>query len=162
MAVAVVTAAALFATPSFAADSDAIKAPALSDRIVAVVNDAPVTLFDLNQRATVLARENKTAITPAFKAQVLELLIAQRAQVQRAQQEGIVIGSRDIDGAQAMVAQNNRMSVEALHDAVQKEGLSVKTFRQQLADQLTLQRMRERLLAGIDRPSQAEIDAYLD
>ena len=162
VAVAVVTVAALFATPSLAADSDAINAPALSDRIVAVVNDAPVTLFDLNQRATVLARENKTAITPAFKAQVLELLIAQRAQVQRAQQEGIVIGSRDIDGAQAMVAQNNRMSVEALHDAVQKEGLSVKTFRQQLADQLTLQRMRERLLAGIDRPSQAEIDAYLD
>jgi peptidyl-prolyl cis-trans isomerase SurA len=151
-----------FTAIAIGAESAAIAPPALSDRIVAVVNDAPVTLVELNQRATALARENKTPVTPAFKAQVLELLIAQRAQVQRAQQEGIVIGERDVDVAEATVAGNNRLSVEALHEAVVREGLSVKTFRQQLADQLILQRMRERLLAGVARPSQAEIDAYLD
>ena len=159
---AIALAALALTTTAIGAESTAIAPPALSDRIVAVVNDAPVTLFELNQRATVLARENKTTITPAFKSQVLELLIAQRAQVQRAQQEGIVIAERDVDAAEAAVARNNRLSIEALHEAVVREGLSVKTFRQQLADQLTLQRMRERLLAGVERPSQAEIDAYLD
>ena len=159
---AIAVAALALTTIAIGAEPTAIAPPALSDRIVAVVNDAPVTLFELNQRATVLARENKTTVTPAFKSQVLELLIAQRAQVQRAQQEGIVIAERDVDAAEATVARNNRLSIEALHEAVVREGLSVKTFRQQLADQLTLQRMRERLLAGVERPSQAEIDAYLD
>lgn len=144
------------------AEPVAIAPPALSDRIVAVVNDAPVTLFELNQRANALARENNATVTLAFKSQVLELLIAQRAQVQRAQMEGVVVDQRDIDVAEATVAQNNRLSVPALHEAVVREGLSVKTFRQQLADQLTLRRMRERLSANIARPSQAEIDAYLD
>ena len=159
---AIAVAALALTTTATGAESTAIAPPALSDRIVAVVNDAPVTLFELNQRATVLALENKTTVTPAFKSQVLELLIAQRAQVQRAQQEGILIAERDVDAAEASVARNNRLSIEALHEAVVREGLSVKTFRQQLADQLTLQRMRERLLAGVERPSQAEIDAYLD
>ena len=159
---AIAVAALALTTTATGAEPTAITPPALSDRIVAVVNDAPVTLFELNQRATVLARENKTTVTPAFKSQVLELLISQRAQVQRAQQEGIVIAERDVDAAEATVARNNRLSIEALHEAVVREGLSVKTFRQQLADQLTLQRMRERLLAGVERPSQAEIDAYLD
>ena len=103
-------------TTAIGAESTTIAPPALSDRIVAVVNDAPVTLFELNQRATVLARENKTTVTPAFKSQVLELLIAQRAQVQRAQQEGIVIAERDVDAAEATVARNNRLSIEALHE----------------------------------------------
>ena len=151
--------AALAAAP---AKPGAEVGPALSDRIVAVVNDAPITWFELLQRTAAVARENRVAESPALRKQVLEQLIDQRAQVQAARQEGIVVSEEEIDNAERVVAGNNKMSVASLRAAVAKDGLSVLSFRQQLSDQLAVQRMRERFVSADSRSSQADIDAFLE
>ncbi len=151
--------AALAAAP---AKPGAEVGPALSDRIVAVVNDAPITWFELLQRTAAVARENRVTESPALRKQVLEQLIDQRAQVQAARQEGIVVSEEEIDNAERVVAGNNKMSVASLRAAVAKDGLSVLSFRQQLSDQLAVQRMRERFVSADSRSSQADIDAFLE
>jgi peptidyl-prolyl cis-trans isomerase SurA len=138
--------------------------PRPADFIVAVVNSEPITNQDVQALKSRLSREgrNSPGITAAeLNRKALDQLINEKAQLQQARDAGIKIEEDAIDQAEMNVASNNQVTRDELRKNLVKEGLTVKTFRDQLRDQLMLSRVREREVEGRVRVSEQEIEQYL-
>lgn len=137
-----------------------------ADFIVAVVNSEPVTNREVQARRTRLwrelsARAGSMPSAQALTQQALELLINEKAQLLQAQEQGIKIDDEQLDQAEANLAASNQLSLEALRQRLAQEGMPPETLRQQLRDQLTLSRLREREVDARIRISDREIAQYL-
>lgn len=138
--------------------------PRSADFIVAVVNSEPITNQDVQALKLRLSREGRVApdATPAeLNRKALEQLINEKAQLQQARDAGIKIDEEAVDSAEMNVASNNQVTRDELRKNLGKEGLTVKTFRDQLRDQLMLSRVREREVEGRVRVSEQEVEQYL-
>lgn len=133
------------------------------DFIVAVVNTVPITHSELTaaiKGATQNLERQRVAIPPPeeLRRKVLEQLINDKAQLQLAEETGIRVDQAALDQAEADVASQKQVDVPALHRQLEKDGISVARFREQLRDQLTLQRLHERDVQSRIRVSDVDVD----
>ena len=141
-------------------------APRDIDRIVAVVNTAVITEFELNSRVeqalAQLANQN-TALPPRrlLQKQLLERMITERALVQVAEDTNIRIDGIVLDRAIARIAQNNKMSPEEFRKALEAEGANFEMFRDQIRTEMTIARLKEREVDNKLVITDAEIDNFL-
>ncbi len=134
------------------------------DRIVAVVEDDVILQSELDA-----AIANVRQSTPADRLppedvlarQVLNRLVLMRLQVQKANEQGIQISNADVDQAVQAVAQQNNLSVDQLHAAVEQHGQSFQAFQQQMADQLIVQRLHESIMHDQVTVTDSEVDNLL-
>ncbi|MFY8178434.1 MAG: peptidylprolyl isomerase [Limnohabitans sp.] len=136
------------------------------DFIVAVVDASPITNHDVRQRALELqaqARQQGNTLerTPALLKDALEKLINERALLQLAESQGVVIDAVTLNQALERVAAQNQMSLDAWRKKLATEGTNVQRWQQNIKDQLTLQRLTERNVPPRIRTSDAEIDAVI-
>ncbi len=136
------------------------------DFIVAVVDASPITNHDVRQRALELqaqARQQGNTLerTPALLKDALEKLINERALLQLAESQGVVIDAVTLNQALERVAAQNQMSLDAWRKKLATEGTNVQRWQQNIKDQLTLQRLTERNVPPRIRTSDAEIDAVV-
>jgi peptidyl-prolyl cis-trans isomerase SurA len=136
------------------------------DRIVAVVNDDVITKLDLAEQLKLAAdmlRRQGTPVPPAdvLEKQVLERMIAVKAQLQFAKEIGIRIDDATLDKTVARIAEKNKLSVDRLRAAVQEDGLSFTKFRENLRTEMIIARLREREIGSKLVITEAEIDALL-
>lgn len=146
--------------------AQAPKAIQQADFIVAVVNSEPITNHEVQTLRLRLEREAAARGGPRPSAQeltqlALDQLINDKAQLQLARENGIKVDDEAVDQAEMNVASNNQISRDELRKRVAQEGLSVSMFREQLRQQLTLTRIREREVESRVRVSEQEIDQYL-
>ncbi len=161
-----VSAAAQGATGSTARVSSVAAAPIQPvDYIVAIVNSEPITNSEVEAgvqnalrqaRGTPSAEERKK-----LRDDVLESLIQRRAQLQLGKQIGLRIDATLIDQAEKNIAQRNQLSLEDLHTRLAQDGVTVAKFREQLREQITLERLREREVEPRVQVSEIEIDQYI-
>jgi len=142
------------------------KAIVQADFIVAVVNSEPVTNREVQARRARLLREfaARGGAMPSAEAltrQALELLINEKAQLMQAQEQGIKIDDEQVDQAEANLAANSQLGLQAFRARMAQEGYTPELLRQQLRDQLTLARLREREVDARIRISDSEINQYL-
>ena len=135
----------------------------LADYVVAVVNSEPITNSEVRaavQRVTAQLKTNGQAIGSAqeLRQGVLERLISDRAQLQMAAEYGIRVDDAAVDLAEQNLARQNQLDLEGLHQRMAKEGLNMTQLRQQLRDQLTLTRLREREVESRVRVSDQDVD----
>jgi peptidyl-prolyl cis-trans isomerase SurA len=152
------------AAPPTPPRADATPQPA--DYIVAVVNTEPITNNDVRTRMArfqqQLAEQGQQPPPPAeFARQVLERLINERAQIQYARENGVRIDEALVDQAEQHVARTNQLTVAEMRRRMVQSGMSIASFRNELRDQLILQRLREREFENKGRVSELEIDQYL-
>lgn len=148
------------------AGAQSVPAIRSADFIVAVVNSEPVTNSEVQAMRSRLLREltaRGASIPPAqqLTRQALDMLINEKAQLQQAQEQGIKVDDDQVDQAEANVAAGNQLSREAFHQRLTQEGITLAVFRQQLKNQLTLSRLREREVDSRIRISDQEIDRFL-
>ena len=137
-----------------------------ADFIVAVVNSEPVTNSEVLTMRNRLVRElagrgGQLPPREVLEQQALDLLIQEKAQLQLAQELGIKVDEDQIDQAEANIAAGNQLTREALRERLTREGTTPAAFRNQLKNQLTLSRLREREVEGRIRISEQDIDTYL-
>ncbi len=140
---------------------------ALVDRIVAVVNSEVVTLSELSERLNFALRQLQRQGTPApdratLQTQVLERLILDKAQLQLAKDTGIRIDDLQLDRAIERIAENNNLSMPAFRAALEKDGVRFQQFREEVRQQIALQRLREREVDDKIQVSESEVDLYLE
>jgi len=136
------------------------------DRIVAVVNDEVITQFELNDRMKRVVRQLQQQGTPlppadTLKKQLLERMIADRAQLQYAAQTGLRIDDSQLERALARIADENKLSMAEFRDALQHDGINFAKFREEIREEITLARLREREIDNKIAVSDGEIDNYL-
>ena len=133
------------------------------DYIVAVVDSVPITNHDVALRAPQLRdqlkQQGRTAPEgEALLKAALERLIVEKALLQHAKETGVSIEDEAVNQAEQRLAAQSQLSLAALHKKVQTEGMSVERLRQNLREQLTLQRLSERNVPGRIKVSDVEID----
>ena len=116
------------------------------DRIVAQVNDDIVTLSELqNMAKTVEAQAGAKLKGPEEKKmqrEMLEALIDRKLAKAEAKRRGIVVSDKELDTAMAQFRQRNNVPDDATFaKGLAQAGFSIKEFRQQLADQMTQERL---------------------
>ena len=139
---------------------------ALVDRIVAVVGKEVITLSELAERRSFAERQLKLQGTPLperalLERQILERLIVDKAQLQLARENGIRVEEFQLDRALERVAENNSMSLAAFRQALEKDGVAFERFRDEVRQQIQMQRLREREVDDRIEVSDAEIDNFL-
>jgi peptidyl-prolyl cis-trans isomerase SurA len=92
---------------------------------------------------------------------VLDRMISDKAQLQLAREVGVRIEDAAVDQAEQNVARQNRIDVPELYKRLAADGMVPAQFRNQLRDQLTLVRLREREVDSRVRVSDLEVAQYL-
>lgn len=133
------------------------------NRIAAVVNDQVITEANLNQMVDAVQAEQNAAgnkMTPAeIRKQALDQLIARDLQLQMAKILNITVSDDELKAQLASVAAEHHITVEQLPAALQQQGLSLDQFKQQIKDQLLIQKFQQQQLAGNINIRPKEIDA---
>ena len=137
------------------------------DYIVAVVNQELVTASELQQRLARVredAARNRTPLPPpsTLRKQVLDALIDERVLVTNARESGARIDDPELDRAVANVAQQNQMTLPQLRERLRQEGISYAKFRDNIRDQLLVERVREREVVSRIKITDAEIDDLIE
>lgn len=151
-------------TPAPAATSSAARG---ADYIVAIVNSEPVTNHEVRARAARAEREMQArGMTPPpaaeLRKEILERLISERAQLQYAREIGLKADAATLAQAELAIARQNQLpSVEILHQQIEREGISVREFQDDLRNQVLLSRLREREIEPQLRISDADVDAFI-
>ena len=136
------------------------------DYIVAVVNQELVTAGEVQQRIARLreeAQRNRQTLPPptALRQQVVDALIDERVLVTNAREIGSKVDDAELDRAVGNVALQNQLTLPQLKDRLQKEGIAYAKFRDNVRDQMMVERVREREVVNRIRVSDAEIDALI-
>ncbi len=137
------------------------------DYIVAVVNQELVTAAELQQRMARVRDEANRAHTPlpppaALRQQVLDTLIDERVLISNARDSGARIDESELDRAVANVAAQNQLTMPQLRERLRREGIDYAKFRQNVRDQMLVERVREREVTSRIRISDADIDALIE
>jgi len=140
--------------------------PLPADRIVAVVNDEVVTLYELRTRLDVAVRQLQKQGTPlpardVLEKQMLERLVMDKVQLQHAKETGIKVDDAQLEQALQRIATGNKMSLAQLREALKKDGIAYPKFREEIRDEMTIARVREREVENKISISEGEIDNYL-
>ena len=95
--------------------------------VIAVVENEPITNYELAQ----VKKERRVS-----DAEALEILINSKVKTAEIKKRGIMVNSYEIDQRIAAIAAQNNMSVEALHAAAAKDGISKAKFREDVKKSL--------------------------
>ena len=136
------------------------------DGVVAIVNEGVVTKSELSHQIVTIekrARDAEIQLPPAdiLQEQVLERLIVEEVQMQRADRVGIVISDQMLNGAIAQVASDNGTTIDKLPDLLLQDGILYADYRSELRKQLTMEQLRRIEVMGRIAVSKREIDQCL-
>lgn len=140
--------------------------PRLSDAIIAVVNSDVITRQEFVGRAQMIEQRMRAQGVPLpppqeFQHQVLERMIVDKAQLQMAKETGIRVDDSMVDRAVARIAEQNKMTLPQFRTQLEREGTSFSRFREELRNEIIMQRLREREVDNKIQVSESEVDNYL-
>ena len=140
--------------------------PRAADFIVAVVNSEPITNNEVRARMLRFEQQLAQQGTPMpprtqLMREVVERLISEKAQLQLARDTGVRADDAVVDQAEQTVARQNGIDVPELRRRLTAEGMNVAQYREELRNQILLQRLRDRELDARARVTEQDIDQYL-
>ncbi len=138
----------------------------LIDRVIAIVNDEALTQYDINEQTRgVLAQMKAQKVTPpaqdVLEKQLLDRLITERVLMQYAKESGIRVDDTQVERTIARIAQDNKLTPEEFRKAIEREGVTFSKYRDEIRNEMIIQRLREREVEGRVNVSDAEVDLFL-
>lgn len=170
LALALLAAAQLAAVPAMAQSlrlpGQAANGPRPADFIVAVVNSEPITNNEVRARMARFAQQlaqQGAPVPPAAQLarEVVERLISEKAQLQLAREAGLRVDDALVDQAEQNIARQNQIDVAELRRRMRADGMDPARFRDELRNQLLLQRLRDRELESRVKVTELDVDQFL-
>ena len=96
-----------------------------------------------------------------LERQVLERMIVDRAQMQLARETGVRVDDGTVNAAIGRVAESNGLTVPALRQRLEADGLSFNQFREDIRQDIILSRLREREVDNRIQISESELDNFV-
>jgi len=149
------------------AKAEPVKTGKLLDRVVAIVNDGVVTQSDLDEQTAMIVdrlKEQKTQLPPAdvLRKQVLDRLIVQEVQFQRAERIGLKVSDEQVNGALSDIAQRNKIALSQLPAALAQQGVDFGGFRDNIRKEITLQMLRQRDVLSKISVTPRELEQFIE
>jgi peptidyl-prolyl cis-trans isomerase SurA len=139
----------------------------LLDRIVALVDEGVVLQSELDQQVEMITRQLRaqgTRMPPpeVLREQILENLVVQQVQLQRAERLGIQVGDEQLNVSLQRVAERNNISFLQLPAALEAQGISYGVFREQMRRDMTIDAVRQRDVVARIAVSEREIRRWIE
>src|SRR5690606_32447884 len=136
------------------------------DGIAAIVDEDVILQSELDRAVgNIVAqygeRADQLPPEPVLRRQVLERLILVELQTARAASTGVRAGEEEADATVAAIARQNNLTPDQLRQQLAADGLSFDDFRESLADELAIQRLRQRFAQSSIVVTAAEVDNAL-
>jgi peptidyl-prolyl cis-trans isomerase SurA len=136
------------------------------DRIVAIVDQVVITEKELADRiktvTTQLENQGTELPPPAIlEKQILERMITDRLQLQLASQTGLRIDDNQLDKTIERIAGQNKMDIPTFKKALLEDGIQYRKFREDIRNEITLARLREREVDNRINITESEIDSFI-
>ena len=117
------------------------------DGVAAIVNEGVVLKSELNRQTDLIilrATEASMTLPPAdvLQEQVLERLIVEEIQMQRAQRVGIQISDQQLNAAIAEIAQQANVKLDDMPAILAEEGIEYGEYRRDMRRQMILEQLR--------------------
>lgn len=134
--------------------------------IVAVVNDDVILKTEFQERLDDFkqkVRGQGIALPPdeLVKEKVMDQLVLEAIQLQKAKQAGITISDDDVENTLARLAASNQMSIEAFAKSYGPNDADYQNFRQRVHRELLINELRQKVLRRRIQISDHEVDFYL-
>lgn len=137
------------------------------DAIIAVVNDDVVVRSELEAEIALVLPQMQQAGTPPpprpqLEKQVLDRLILQRLQKQRARDMGIQVDEAELNDALMKIAERNGLSLEQLQITLEAGGIRFADFREDTRSQILTSRLQNQEVINKIQVTDQEIDRFLE
>ncbi|RDI41491.1 peptidylprolyl isomerase [Aquicella lusitana] len=136
------------------------------DQILVIVNDDVITQSELNQALSMMKMQIAQAQMPVppeaiLQKQTLDQLINKKLQLQIAKQAGVHITDNDLDKAIERIAAQNNVSIDALYQRINQEGMKTADYRNEIRDQMTLQKLQQQEVVNRITITPQEVDTFM-
>ncbi|WP_119327703.1 peptidylprolyl isomerase [Cysteiniphilum halobium] len=145
----------------------AIKGKHLINEIVAIVNNQAITLDQLNievAKTKAQLDSNPNAQIPddlTLQRQVLQQLINQTIALQMAKRQGITVSDDEVNNSIAKVTAQNGITLAQLKQKLKASNLDYSTYYKTVKEQLIINKLQQRAVAGKVYISPTEVDKYI-
>jgi len=160
-------AAAFLASTAFAQTREASSSGVLLDRVAATVNEGVVLSSELDEQMLIISerlRQQKLDLPPTnvLRQQVLDRLVLQELQMQRANRAGIKVSDETLNNALNDVAESNKLKLADLPAALASQGIDYASYRDGIRKELSMQILRQRDVIGRINVSPREIAQFIE
>ena len=132
------------------------------DKIAAVVNNDVVMLSEVLQTARKIKESGNTRLSDSeLVKKVLEKLILEKIQVQKAKEIGVKIDNVALNEAMQRIAAQNKLNLEQFRVALKGEGLNYKDFRETIREKLYIDTLKKRQQGRNKKISENEVDSLI-
>jgi len=136
------------------------------DRIVAIVDQVVITENELADRiksVTAQLEKQGTELPPpaVLEKQILERMITDSLQLQFASQTGLRVDDNQLDKTIERIAGQNKMDIPTFKKALLEDGIQYRKFREDIRNEITLARLREREVDNRINITESEIDSFI-
>jgi peptidyl-prolyl cis-trans isomerase SurA len=137
------------------------------DGIAAVVNDGVVLLSELEEQTALIIQRLQADNTPLppqnlLIEQILERLVLDQIQLQRAERYGIQIPDEALNRALSDIARRNETTLANLPQLLARDGIDYLAFRQDMRRQMTIEQLRQRDVVSRISVTPRELEDYLE
>ena len=135
-------------------------------KIIAVVNGEMISSTDIEERAKAFVMNTRIPFNAETKkmiiAKVIQSAIDEKLKLQEAEHQGIEISDKEIDASIQNFEQNNKIPAGQLKSLLDKEGVSMKVFREQMKSDLAWIRVIRRQLMAAGNITDKEIEESIN
>ena len=126
-----------------------------------LVNDEPISDYDIDQRERFLAITTQQQPSAALKKQAADMLIDERLQIQEGRKVSVTPVEEDVTAILTDMAQKNNLNVEGLATALGKAGVNIKTLKDRIRAQLVWQATVKKKFRRDIQIADADVDQAL-
>lgn len=136
------------------------------DTIVAIVDDDIITRSELDAALATIeqqARQGNNPLPPqnVLERQVLDRLILNLLQRRAVERNGIVVDDQTVNAALEDIARQNNLTLSQLRETIEQEGFSFAKFREDIRQEISITRLRQRVVESRIQVSEQEVNNLL-
>jgi peptidyl-prolyl cis-trans isomerase SurA len=139
------------------------------DRIVAVVNQQAIMQSQLEERmeqarSQLMAQGQEQGLPPEsmLREHVLEQIILEEIQLQMAGNAGLSIDDTTLNRQMREIAESNGMTLDQFADALEADGLSMASVREEIRREMLLRELHQRQIGGRVNVSNREVERFIE
>lgn len=126
--------------------------------IAVLVNDEPITNYDITQRMRLLTVTRRQQPSEAMRKRVIEDLIAERIQLQAAAKSGVAVNDEEVDAVFGNVAKSNNMTADQLTTSLGQLGVNASTMKEQIRARIAWRQVVQRKFRGQVSVNASQVD----
>ena len=136
------------------------------DRIIAVVNDDVIMMSELeNKIRSVVEQMRQAGQNPPpptmLEKQILESIVINKLQLQLADRNGIRVDDETLNQSVLAMAEQNGVTLSEFRNILENDGYSFEQFREDIRNEITISRLKQRRIANRVVVTDREIDNFL-